>query len=88
MTDEEKLNDEQVVISVPPAGVIPGDKSTIDAYLNEKFPKESEELFYTNPYSNPMDASEQIRTLKARRAKTDLGPAETIRRLKSGRKFD
>ncbi|MEI6048840.1 MAG: hypothetical protein WCS03_08070 [Bacteroidota bacterium] len=57
-----------------------------EGFLNEKFPEQPDTGL---DYSNPMSAAEQIRALKAAAAKKNIGVAETIRRLKSGRKaFD
>jgi hypothetical protein len=57
----------------------------MEEFLSEKFPKADPEGL---DYSNPLDPDAQFAALKASRAKTDLGPAEVIRRLKSGRKFE
>lgn len=72
MEDDEKFNSD-----------VSGEM--IDNYISEKFPKQPDSDL---DYSNPMSAAEQVRALKEAKAKRDIGPAETIRRLKSGRKFE
>jgi hypothetical protein len=57
----------------------------MDLYLKEKFPEQEDSDL---DYSNPMEAGAQFRALKESAAKKNIGVAETIRRLKSGRKFE
>ena len=57
----------------------------MDLYLKEKFPEQEDSDL---DYSNPLEAGSQFKALKAAKAKRDIGPAETIRRLRSGRKFE
>lgn len=56
-----------------------------DSYINEKFPKADPEDL---DCSDAMSAGAQFRALKVAAAKKNIGVAEMIRRLKSGRKFD